>query len=96
MQKLMFTLLLCWSLPAFATKNTAHPLDPLSAKEVNKTLEILRKNDKFNGNTLLPYLILKEPAKAEVLNFQPGRPFKREALAEIYDKKSGKLFENHR
>jgi primary-amine oxidase len=36
---------------------------------------------------------LKEPPKAEVLNYKPGEPFRREALAVLYDWRNDKTFE---
>lgn len=70
-----------------------HPLDPLTEPEIRQTLGILQKEGKIGASTLIPYLMLKEPPKAEVLTFESGRKFRREAFAEIYDKKSGRLFE---
>jgi primary-amine oxidase len=70
----------------------SHPLDPLTPAEIKASVEILRKGY-LNSSTLLPYLVLKEPPKQEVLSFNGGANFRREALAVIYDRRSGKLVE---
>jgi primary-amine oxidase len=70
-----------------------HPLDPLGPREVAKALAVLKKEGKVATDTLFPYLMLKEPPKAEVLSWKEGMPFRREAFAELYDRKTGKLFE---
>jgi primary-amine oxidase len=76
---------------AFA--GTAHPLDPLNAAEVKETLAIL-KAEHLMGDAahpvMFPYLMLKEPPKAEVLAYEAGalggKPYTREAAVVLYDR----------
>jgi primary-amine oxidase len=70
-----------------------HPLDPLNAKEVASAVSALRKAGRLGPNARLPYLLLKEPPKQEVLDFKPGAKFARRAEAVVYDRAAKKLFE---
>ena len=76
-----------------AAAATPHPLDPLSAEEVTRSLTILKQSGKLTESTLFPYLMLREPPKKEVLAWKVGQPFRREALAVVYDHKAGKTAE---
>ncbi len=78
---------------SIVTAATAHPLDPLSADEVTRSLAILKHSGKLTASTLFPYLMLREPPKTEVLAWKVGQPFRREALAVVYDHKAGKTAE---
>jgi primary-amine oxidase len=77
--------------PAYA--KAVHPLDPLDAGEVKSTLEILKTNHLLGEKIMIPYLMLKEPKKAEVIAFAPGSPFTRQAEAILYDRESGRTWE---
>ena len=70
-----------------------HPLDPLAADEIARSLAILKQSGKIGETTLFPYLMLKEPPKKEVLAWRSGQPFRREALVVVYDRKLGKTAE---
>ncbi|MBI3299926.1 MAG: primary-amine oxidase [Elusimicrobia bacterium] len=76
--------------PAFAAP---HPLDPLSAAEYAKAVEILSKAGKLKSEVLFPNMALNEPPKAEVLAWKAGEPYRREAFASLYDRKAGKAYE---
>jgi len=41
--------------------------------------DILQKQGKFGGRTIYNWVQLQEPPKEEVLEFQPGQMFRREA-----------------
>jgi primary-amine oxidase len=56
-----------------------HPLDPLTAEEINLLRDILLQEGGFSANTLFVWAQLREPPKEEVLAFAPGSPFRREA-----------------
>ncbi|MBS1955704.1 MAG: primary-amine oxidase [Cyanobacteria bacterium SZAS-4] len=75
------------------TKTTPHPLDPLSAQEIELTTSILKEAHKTNRSSLFASISLLEPSKSAVLNFKAGERFKRQAFAVIYDLGSGKTFE---
>ncbi|CAN5664507.1 primary-amine oxidase [soil metagenome] len=75
------------------TKTFAHPLDPLSAQEIELTTSILKNTHETTSSSLFASIALLEPAKSTVLNFKPGEHFKRQAFAVIYEPSSGKTFE---
>ena len=91
----LLTLCLFASSPALALNdpNTAHPLDPLTADEINVTVEILRASGKAGENSRFSTIVLREPPKSEVLSFKPGSQFRREAFAVIYERARNKTFE---
>ena len=69
------------------TQNTApaYPLDPLTATEMRKVVEILKTSGTVSGKDLFNIINLKEPPKKEVLDHKPGQPFRREAFTSFYD-----------
>jgi primary-amine oxidase len=73
--------------PVHATAPEAlHPLDPLSAAEIEKAARILKEQQHLPDGVLLPTLVLHEPPKARVLAHKPGQPFPREAFVVVYDR----------
>ena len=54
----------------------SHPLDPLSADELRAATRAMRA-DPRHKEALFPQIALREPAKTEVLAWQPGEPVKR-------------------
>ena len=66
-------------------KAQSYPLDPLTAAEMQKVVAILKDNHLVTGNTWYNIINLKEPPKTEVLAYQPGAPFRREAFVSFYD-----------
>ena len=71
--------LAAWTLPAQAAE--PHPLDPLSADEITRAIQVIAASGKVNRATRAAGLTLKEPDKAAVLAWQPGDPAHRQALA---------------
>ena len=65
-----------------------HPLDPLTAKEIETAAAIVRR-DKGPGEFRFPYLWLEEPSKADVA---AGR-HERKAFAAVFDKGTGTTYE---
>ncbi|MGH8646202.1 MAG: hypothetical protein ACREX4_17780, partial [Gammaproteobacteria bacterium] len=63
----------------------AHPLDPLSAQEIEATREILHAAGKISETSRFKFIHLKEPPKQEVLDYHPRDPFLRKAFAIVYD-----------
>ncbi|HVW95333.1 MAG TPA: hypothetical protein VHA56_05165 [Mucilaginibacter sp.] len=63
----------------------AYPLDPLTADEMRKVVRILKDSKTISGKDIFNIINLKEPPKAEVLAYQPGKPFRREAFTSFYD-----------
>jgi len=55
-----------------------HPLDPLTASEINSVVNILRaRTEMVPANAFFPQIALNEPPKAEVRAFKPGSSFRR-------------------
>ena len=63
-----------------------HPLDPLSAAELEEAVRILAREKHLGDNVRLASINLIEPAKSLVEKHQPGSPFERKALAVLLDR----------
>src|SRR5258707_13874776 len=63
----------------------AYPLDPLTAAEMKKVVQILKDSKTTTGKDIFNIINLKEPPKAEVLGYKPGSAFRREAFTSFYD-----------
>src|SRR5271170_929966 len=68
-----------------STLAQSYPLDPLTAAEMQKSVQVLRDEKLVTPNTWYNIINLKEPPKKEVLSWQPGTPFRREAFVSFYD-----------
>ena len=79
--------------PSSAALKLAHPLDPLSSAEIAVAVKAIQADDRFPKGALFPVVVLHEPPKAEVLAYQPGAAFRREAFAVVYDRVANKTFE---
>jgi primary-amine oxidase len=65
--------------------NPTYPLDPLTATEMRKVVQILKDSKTTSGKDIFNIINLKEPPKNEVLAYKPGAPFRREAFTSFYD-----------
>jgi primary-amine oxidase len=83
-------LLLCSAIPAFAQQ---HPLDPLTAAEIQAAAKVVRGAPQFPAGGKFATLVLKEPAKADVLAFRPGAAVARQAFAIVLDRAHNRAFE---
>ncbi len=81
------------SRPASVAPKLAHPLDPLNGAEISLAVKVIRGADLFPKGALFPIVVLNEPPKNEVLAYQQGAPFRREAFAVIYDRVTNKTIE---
>jgi len=63
----------------------SHPLDPLSADELENVCESLRNAGLLQGARLLSMLQLEEPTKAALRVWRPGDPLARMARATLWD-----------
>ena len=70
-----------------------HPLDPLTAVEIDAAAGVLTAAPQFPADGLFAALVLKEPAKSDVLAYKPGAPIARQAFAVILDRKGNRTFE---
>src|SRR5262249_44543935 len=68
-----------------ATARQPHPLDPLSAAEMDRAADILRRKWNLPEGVLFPVLTLHEPPKEKVLAFGRGQAVPREAFAVVYN-----------
>ncbi len=83
-----------WAGPlASAAAADKGPLDPLTAAEIQKTLQVIEASNKYPVGAIFPIVTLKEPPKSELLAWDPGEPFKREAFANVYERSANRLFE---
>jgi primary-amine oxidase len=76
----------CWALVAAliilqgVRALSAHPLDPLSGREIAAAVAVLRASGKIDAGTRFALIDLDEPPKADVLAWKPGQPFARNAF----------------
>ena len=85
-------LLLIVCTPAIALAQT-HPLDPLTAAEIDAVSGALRASSQFPDGGQFAALVLKEPPKNAVLAYAPGAAIPRQAFAVILDRKGNRTFE---
>jgi primary-amine oxidase len=71
----------------------AHPLDPLSAEEISAAVEILKRERGLGDGVRFAGVVLNEPPKEEVLAFEPGGEFEREAFVVAVDTEEGRSYE---
>src|SRR5262245_27391464 len=76
-----------------APATPSHPLDPLTAQEFAILKDILQKQGKFGDRTIYNWVQLQEPPKEEVLEFQPGQMFRREAQVVVISPEKKTAFE---
>jgi len=86
-------LVVCASLAVPALARAQHPLDPLSKEEIQTAAKVIRAAPQFPENGKFATLVLKEPAKADVLAFRPGSAVARQAFAIILDRRHNRTFE---
>lgn len=70
-----------------------HPLDPLTAAEIQTAARVLGEDARFPAGTLFSTIVLQEPAKAEVLSWQPGAAVQRHAFAVLLDRRGKRTLE---
>src|ERR671934_227743 len=70
---------------------TRHPLDPLTAGEVQAASSILKKERGLDADHRFVYVMLNEPSKKDVLAYKPGNGVKvdREAFIVLRDRSNG-------
>ena len=88
------TYLLAFETPRPAAQvEQRHPLDPLTEAEINAAVGVLSAAPGFPDNALFATIVLKEPAKSEVLSYAPGRAIARQAFAVILDRRQNRTIE---
>ncbi|RTL45956.1 MAG: primary-amine oxidase [Candidatus Melainabacteria bacterium] len=78
---------------ASVSKTAAHPLDPLTAAEIEASTQILKKSGKITDASRFASISLLEPEKSSILNFKPGDPNPRKSFSVIYEAAGNKTFE---
>jgi primary-amine oxidase len=72
---------------------SAHPLDPLSAAEVERAAEIVRTERGLGSRTRFIFTMLHEPEKKVVLAHRPGDAVERAAFMVLVDCAAGRTYE---
>src|SRR4030095_9584137 len=75
------------------TTLSVHPLDPLSAAEIARAWEIMRKERELGTRVRVIFVMLHEPAKHVVLQHRPGDAVERAAFVVLVDSATGKTYE---
>ena len=70
-----------------------HPLEPLTAQEVQLAVTLLKEAGKVTPTTRFISVSLKEPDKAFVHAYSGGEPFNREAFAVLFDNGTNACYE---
>src|SRR5437660_6840886 len=84
-----------WAIPRDFVSSSPQPspLDPLGAKEIETAFRVIEASPRFPKGARFPTVRMEEPSKAEVLAWSPGKPFPREAYAEVYDIPGNRLYQ---
>jgi primary-amine oxidase len=75
------------------TTRPAHPLDPLSATEIERAWEIVRTERALGPRVRVIFVMLHEPAKKIVFAYRPGDSVERAAFVVLVDSVPGKTYE---
>src|SRR4051794_14746706 len=70
-----------------------HPLEPLTAKEVQYAVALLKELGKVTPTTRFISVSLKEPDKAQVHKFTGNEPIRREAFVVLIDNATNSCYE---
>ena len=70
-----------------------HPLDPLSVEEIDRAVAIVKTTAGLTDDLLFETIVLREPLKDDVLNYEPGLFVPREAFLVALDPKKGQVHE---
>src|SRR6266851_3498253 len=70
-----------------------HPLDPLTAAEIERAWEIVRTERPLGPRVRVIFVMLHEPAKKVVLAHRPGDVVERAAFVVLVDSVAGKTYE---
>lgn len=71
----------------------SEPLEPLSVAEIDRAVGLVEAHNKFPEGGFFPVVTLQEPPKSEVLAWDSGEPFRREAFANVYDRDANRTWE---
>lgn len=89
----LFLALTLTLIPQIHGLGQSHPLDSLTANEIDRAAQAITSLGKAGRDPLFPIIALNEPPKAEVLNWKAGMPVRREAFAMVLDRERNSTFE---
>lgn len=78
---------------ASASSAAPHPLDPLSADEIARAVKIVHGDERIPKAVRFVSVVLQEPAKEIIREYQPGRAVPREAFVILLDSTAGRALE---
>ena len=70
-----------------------HPLDPLSAAEIEKAVAVLKEQRSLSERVRFESIVLSEPPKELILSFKEGDAVNREAFIVLFDNDTGATYE---
>ncbi|PKG24869.1 primary-amine oxidase [Niallia nealsonii] len=70
-----------------------HPLEPLTAGEITEAVAIIKKEKNLHGKVRFVSVVLHEPDKHIVLNYQKGDQINREAFIVLLDNETEETYE---
>ena len=73
--------------------SASHPLDPLTAEEIAEAMSILKAQRQLGPRVRVETIVLQEPDKDMVLDFQPGNHIQRNAFVVILDNDEAATYE---
>ena len=76
-----------------ASPMLAHPLDPLTAEEILRACAVVKDAQQLGAECRFALVHLHEPAKAEVLAYQPGDAIERSAFLMVFNATAGATHE---
>ncbi len=79
--------------PTTNGQDVRHPLDPLSAAEMEAAIDIVRGYSEFHSNSRFISVNLKEPDKQAVLGYKVGDPMTRAASIILLDNTERRTYE---
>lgn len=80
-------------LPHAPASLAQYPLDPLYPEEITTAVEVVKRDRSLPSTYRFAVVVLNEPPKAAVLEFQPGPPINREAFLVLLDNATGATYE---
>ncbi|MEL6490929.1 MAG: primary-amine oxidase [Cyanobacteria bacterium J06621_3] len=76
-----------------STVKVSHPLEPLTPKEIETAVAIIREQKSLGASVRFATVTLKEPAKEIVLSFSPGDYIAREAFMILLNNETAETYE---
>ncbi len=77
----------------FARAPICHPLDPLTASEIESAVAVLRSKQSLGEKVRFESIVLNEPPKDRVLNFNGRDATIREAFIVLFENDTGATYE---